>query len=52
MSVGTFAFIAFVVCFAVCYNILHDYNVKKLQEEQECEEDEFYDDYAEEEDDE
>ena len=35
MSVGTFAFIAFIVCFVVCYNILHDYNIKKLQEEKE-----------------
>lgn len=52
MSVGTFAFVTFIVCFAVCYNILHDYNVKKLQEEQKYEEDEFYYDYTEEEDDE
>lgn len=34
MSVGTFAFVVFIVCFAVCYNILHDYNMKKLKEEQ------------------
>lgn len=27
MSVGLFAFVAFIVVFAISYNIIHDYNL-------------------------
>lgn len=40
MSVGLFAFVVFIVVFAVGYNLLHDHEMKKMREENERTDDE------------
>lgn len=40
MNVGLFVFVVFIVVFAVGYNLLHDYNMKKMREENDRTDDE------------